>query len=183
MIRSMHYNRPAIALHWLMALLIASGFSLGFYMADLKFSPEKLKLYSYHKWIGVTLFTLAIARLAWRIRHPAPPLPASLPRWQAECAGAVHIALYLLMFAIPIAGWTYSSAAGVPTVPFGIGALQLPDLVAKNKELADTLKFLHRSLAYGLAALVSLHVAAAVGHQLVDDHNILSRMLPGGGKT
>lgn len=183
MIRSMHYNRPAIALHWLMALLIASGFSLGFYMVDLKFSPEKLKLYSYHKWIGVTVFTLAVARLAWRIKHPAPPLPPNMPRWQAALASAVHVLLYLLMFAIPFAGWLYSSAAGVPTVPFGVGALQLPDLVVKDKELADVLKFVHRSMAYALAALVSLHVAATIGHQLVDDHGILSRMLPGDRNT
>jgi len=173
------YSGIAITLHWLMALLLMCGFSLGLYMVDLKFSPQKLSLYSYHKWIGVTVFTLALARLAWRFKHPPPPLPTGLPRWQAAMAGAVHVLLYLLMLGIPLCGWLYSSAAGVPTVPFGIGALQLPDLVAKDKELADTLRFAHRSLAYTLAALVSLHLAAAIGHQLVDDHGILSRMLPG----
>ena len=52
------YTRVAISLHWLIAVVVISGFSLGFYMVDLKFSPEKLRLYSYHKWIGVSAFTL-----------------------------------------------------------------------------------------------------------------------------
>jgi cytochrome b561 len=102
-----------------------------------------------------------------------------MPRWQGALAGAVHALLYALMLAVPLTGWLYSSATGVPTVPFGVAALQLPDLLEKNKEVADLLRFVHRALNYSFAALVLAHVCAAVGHQLVDDHGILSRMLPG----
>jgi len=70
------YSRTAIALHWAIAMLIFCAFPLGIYMADLPFSPSRLKLYSYHKWLGVTVFLLALVRVAWRIRHPAPPPPA-----------------------------------------------------------------------------------------------------------
>ena len=67
----------------------------------------------------------------------------------------------------------------MPTVPFGIAALQLPDLLEKNKEVADLLRFVHRALNYSFAALVLAHAGAAVGHSMVDYHGILSRMLPG----
>ncbi len=174
---SERYSAPAIALHWLIALLMCCGFGLGLYMVELRFSPQKLTYYSYHKWIGVTVFTLAVLRLVWRFTHRPPPLPASVPAWQQAVSGATHVLLYLLMLGIPLSGWTYSSAAGVPTVPFGVSALQLPDLVGRDRDLAVSLKFVHLTLNYTLAGLVLLHVAAALKHQFVDRDGILWRML------
>ena len=173
------YSSTAITLHWLIALLLVCGFSLGLYMVSLKFSPQKLTYYSYHKWIGVTIFSLALLRILWRATHTPPPLPAALPQWQVAMSGATHLLLYLLLVAAPISGWLYSSSAGVPTVPFGIEALQLPDLVEKDRALAFTLKFVHMSITYSFGALVALHVAAALKHTLIDRDGIMSRMLPG----
>jgi len=172
------YTRTACVFHWGIALLIVCGFGLGLYMTSLKFSPLKLSLYSYHKWIGVTVFSLAVLRLLWRLTHPAPALPETTPAWQRHAAGALHMVLYALILAIPLSGWLYSSSAGVPTVPFGISALQLPDLLERNKEVADSLKFLHMTLNYSLAALVCLHVAAALKHQFFDRDGLLQRMNP-----
>jgi len=172
------YTRAAILLHWLIALLIVCGFCIGFYMTGLKFSPQKLSLYSYHKWIGVTIFTLAVLRLLWRLTHRPPPLPAGMPAWQQHAATALHGLFYLLMLVIPLTGWLYSSSAGVPTVPFGISALQLPDLLERNKEVADQLKAVHVTLNYTLAALVCLHAAAALKHQFVERDGLLARMNP-----
>ena len=86
--------------------------------------------------------------------------------------------LYLLLIAAPLSGWLYSSAAGVPTVPFGIEALQLPDLVGKDRALAFNLKFVHMSLTYSFAALVVLHVAATLKHQFVERDGLFWRMWP-----
>ena len=172
------YTRTAIILHWLLALLIVCGFALGLVMVDLPFSPAKLSFYAYHKWIGVTVFTLAAVRVLWRIGHAAPPLPRGVQAWQRQAAGATHLLLYLLVLAIPLSGWLYSSAAGVPTVPFGIAALQLPDLLQRNKEVAGALRFLHLTLNTTLATLVALHVAAALKHQFVDRDGLLNRMNP-----
>ncbi len=174
------YMLPAIALHWVIALLLLCGFALGSFMVEIKFSPQKLSFYAYHKWIGVTIFVLAAVRLAWRLTHRPPPLPAALPQWQVGAAGATHFLMYALLFATPLSGWLYSTAAGVPTVPFGVDALQLPDLVAKDKELALTLKFFHLTFIYSLAGLVLLHVGAAIMHQVVDAEGVLRRMWPGG---
>lgn len=170
------YTATAIALHWLIALGIFGTFSLGLYMHDLPLSPTKLRLYSYHKWAGVTIFLLALLRLGWRASHPPPPLPDRLPQWQRVAAHATHHLLYLSIIAIPLTGWLMSSAKGFQTVWFGV--LPLPDLLDKDKDLGDALALVHMSLNLGMAALVVVHVGAAVKHHVIDRDEVLARMLP-----
>jgi cytochrome b561 len=178
--RPARYTAVAIGLHWLIALLIFAGFALGQYMTDLALSPEKLRLYSWHKWLGVTIFGLVLVRVLWRLAHPPPALPPGMARWQRRAAAASHLLLYVLMLAIPLSGWLYSSASGVPTVLYGWW--RLPDLLARDKEWAALLKTVHVSLNNGLAALVLLHLAAAIKHQWVDRDGLLSRMWMNGSR-
>lgn len=177
------YSTPAIALHWLLALAILGSMALGWYMSGLKFSPLQLKLYNWHKWAGITILALSVLRLAWRLTHRPPALPArtlqAMPGWQRGAYHATHHLMYLLFFAVPLMGWAYSSMAGFPVVWFGV--LALPDFVAVDKEFAKVIKPIHGWLAYTLLALVALHVAAAIKHQLVDRDGLLQRMLPGRG--
>ncbi|HEX5802461.1 MAG TPA: cytochrome b [Azospira sp.] len=170
------YTRTAIGLHWLMALLILGLFGVGLYMTGLKLSPQKLQIYSWHKWAGVTVFLLALLRLGWRLGHRPPPAPAGMPRWQRVAAEGAHHLLYLLMIVIPLSGWLMSSAKGFQTVWFGV--LPLPDLLAKDKELGDLLAIVHQTLNYSLAALVVAHAGAALKHHFLDRDGVLARMLP-----
>ena len=107
------YSSTAIALHWLMAVLIVCNFCLGLYMADLEFSMTRVKLFNYHKWAGATILALAALRLLWRLTH-RPPADLPAPHWQIRAAHVTHWALYALFFAVPLVGWAYSSAAGFP---------------------------------------------------------------------
>lgn len=170
------YTGFAIALHWLIAIAIAGTFVLGMTMYDLPLSPQKLKLYSWHKWAGVTIFLCVVLRLGWRLRHRPPPPPAAMPAWQRQAAAATHWLLYLLMLAVPLSGWLMSSAKGFQTVWFGV--LPLPDLLDKNKELGELLFRIHQLLNYSMAALVALHLGAALKHHWVDRDDVLARMLP-----
>jgi cytochrome b561 len=170
------YTPTAVVLHWLIALLIVAGFCLGLSMVDLPLSPKKLKWFSWHKWIGISVFLLTVCRLAWRLGHRPPALPASIPPWQRGAAAATHVLLYLLTLVIPISGWLYSSAAGVSVVYLGL--FPLPNLVAADKPLAEELKLLHEVLNYTLLTLVLLHVAAALKHQFIERDAVLARMLP-----
>jgi len=169
------YTTPAIALHWLLALMIIVAFGVGLYMTGLPFSPQRLKLYNWHKWAGVTILALTALRLLWRLTH-RPPAPPAMPAWQRRAASASHGLMYVLFFAIPLLGWAYSSAAGFPIVWFGV--LPLPDFVPVDKDLAEALKPWHGWLAKALAALVVLHVAAALKHHYIDRDGLLSRMRP-----
>jgi cytochrome b561 len=161
-------------LHWLVALLIFVAFPLGLYMADLPLSPEKLRLFSYHKWIGVTVFMLAGLRVVWRLTHEPPPLPAGHARRQRRLTAAVHGLLYVLILVIPVSGWLMSSAEGVQTVWFGV--LPLPDLIGKDKALGEQLGELHETLNYIMLALVALHVAGALKHHFIERQPFLQRM-------
>lgn len=170
------YTRVAIGLHWVIALIIFGTFALGVYMHELPLSPTKLKLYSYHKWIGVTIFALVLFRLFWRLGHRPPPPPPSMPAWQHRAAAFTHVALYALTLAIPISGWLMSSASGFQVVYLGM--LPLPDLLAKDKALADQLKDAHQLLNISMLALVVLHIAAALKHHLLDRDDVLARIFP-----
>jgi cytochrome b561 len=173
---AVRYTRTAIALHWLLALAIVGSFGMGVYMTDLPVSPQRLKLYNWHKWAGICILSLSALRLLWRLTH-RPPADVAMPAWQQRAAHAVHGLLYLLFFAVPLAGWAYSSAAGFPVVVFGV--LPLPDFVSPDKALAEALKPLHKILAFALAALVLAHVGAALKHHFVDRDGLLDRMRPG----
>jgi cytochrome b561 len=173
------YTAPAIVLHWLLALAIVGAFGMGWYLSGLPFSPAKVKLINWHKWAGITILALSLLRLGWRLGHPAPPLGArvlaGMPPWQRSAHHGVQWGLYGLFFVVPLLGWAYSSAAGVPVVWFGVWPL--PDLMARDKELADlVLKPLHKTAAYTLAALVLLHTGAALKHHFVNRDGLLSRM-------
>jgi cytochrome b561 len=143
-------------------------------MVDLPLSPDKLRLYSYHKWIGITVLLLVAVRVSWRLSHVPPPLPASVAAWQRQASAVVHGLLYLLMIAIPLSGWLMSSAKGFQTVWFGV--LPLPDLIGKDKALGDQLAEVHKILNFTLLALVVLHVGAALQHHFIEHQPFLQRM-------
>ena len=168
-----HYTRTAVALHWSIAGLVFAALFVGWTMTDMAFSPARLKVYNYHKWIGVTVLALASARIAWRLTHQTPPL-LPMPRWQQIAAQAGHGLLYLLTLAVPLAGWIYSNAAGYPVVY--LGKLPLPNLVERDRDLAAIWVEVHGSLALLLAAVVAVHVLAALQHHFFGRDATLRRM-------
>ncbi|MES2183203.1 MAG: cytochrome b [Pseudomonadota bacterium] len=173
--QSSPYSRTAILLHWLVALLILAAFTIGLTATNLGMSPTRLRLINWHKWVGICILALTLVRLLWRSRH-SPPAAHTAPRWQMHAAALAHAGLYLLCLAMPLLGWTYSSASGFPVVVFGV--IPLPNLVAPDRDIAEVLKTAHRFTGYVLGSLVLLHVAAALKHHFVSKDGLLSRMNP-----
>ena len=174
------YTATAKLLHWILALALFAAIGMGLYMVSLSFSPQRLKLYNWHKWLGVSILALSLLRLGWRLANKPPALPAAMqarmPAWQHKAHHGTHHALYALFFLVPLLGWAYSSAAGFPIVFLGL--VPLPDWVPVSPALAETIKPLHQWSAYALAGLIVLHIAAALKHQLIDRDGLLLRMLP-----
>jgi cytochrome b561 len=172
------YNPVSIILHWILAIALITIFCFGVYMADLPFSPQRLKLFNWHKWAGISILALSALRLVWRATHAAPPLPGkiiqAMPDWQVKVHHLTHIALYALFFIVPLVGWAYTSAEGFPVVLFG--QFPLPDLIGPDKALAALIKPWHQISAYSLAVLALLHIAAALKHQWLDRDGLLQRM-------
>jgi cytochrome b561 len=171
------YTKPAVLLHWIIALLIIAAFALGLTMVDIPgLTPTKLKYFSWHKWMGVTVLGLACLRLLWRLTHAAPAYPVHMPQWQQKAAHHLHALLYVLMFAIPVSGYIYTLSAGVPVVYLGL--FPLPVFMAPDPQLKPLLKLIHYWLNMTLLAVVCLHVLAALKHQFIDRDGIFKRILP-----
>ena len=171
------YTKTAMLLHWLIALMIVSAFFLGLTMVDIPgFTPTKLKYFSWHKWLGVTVLALAAIRLLWRSANRPPAPLVSIPSWQHKVAEGVHYLLYFLMFAAPISGYLYGSAAGVPVVYLKL--VTLPALIGPDPELKAILKTVHYVLVMTMAGVVVGHALAALKHHFIDRDITLKRMLP-----
>jgi cytochrome b561 len=162
--------------HWVIVALIIAQVTLAEMADDLPNGMRKLKLLASHKSVGITILSLVILRLAWRWLNEHPPLPENLKRYEQALARFTHVALYVLLFAMPLSGWTMSSARGFPVSWFGF--FQLPDLVPKSRPLYDALLTIHHSLAWVLFVVIGLHVAGALKHHFVHKDDVLRRMLP-----
>ena len=177
-LRNTTHRWGAIAqlLHWLIVALIITQFTLATLFDDLPPSARKLALLARHKSVGITILMLAALRLAWRWTNPTPPLPDTLKPWERSLARLNHVLLYVLLFAVPLAGWTMSSARGFPVSWFGL--FTLPDLVPKNKSLYELLVTTHGALAWTLGVVAIIHMLAALKHHFVLKYDVLRRMLP-----
>lgn len=169
-----HYSRLSIALHWLMLILIAVVYATMELKGNFaKGSEPRELLKHWHFVLGLTVFALVWLRLIARWVSPVSEPDGS--RWMQVLAKLMHLALYLLMIALPLLGWLTLSAGGKP-IPF-LG-LELPALVNSNPELSKTFKELHETLAIAGYWLIGLHAAAALFHQYVLRDGTLLRMLP-----
>ncbi|SDC59420.1 cytochrome b [Paraburkholderia lycopersici] len=185
------YTRVAVLLHWLIALLILTNVVLGLTAAllpDGALSDMAIRLViDTHKSIGITVLGLAILRLLWRVTHRPPPLPSEFPGWERASAHAAHLALYVLIFAMPLTGWLHDSAwvaaASHPMSLYGlvpwprIGFITSLDPATKE-QLHNQFGALHTACSYALYGVLALHVAGALKHQWIDRHSVLRRMMP-----
>lgn len=153
-----NYDRTSRILHWLVAVLVvvqfSTGWSWGFFERG---SEPRFHLFRLHLFSGYGVLALAALRIGWRLTHAAPPLPAGMGRAAQIAARATHGLLYLLILAQPILGAVTVTALG--------------------KSLGWT-GAAHVALAYVIAGLVALHVAAALWHHFVWRDGLILRMLP-----
>jgi len=162
--------------HWVIVVLLIIQVTLAEIADDLPTGMEKLRTLARHKSVGITILALVILRLAWRSVNAHPALPGNLRPYERTLARLSHLALYVLLFALPLTGWTMSSARGFPVSWFGF--FTLPDLVPRSRPLYDALVMTHQTLAWFLFAVVALHVAGALKHHFVHKDDVLRRMLP-----
>jgi len=173
------YGAVAIALHWLMAVLLVALVVLGLYMAslpDVGFDTRKITLILYHKQLGILALTLVSLRLLWRVGNALPRLVRDLPEWQRVAARFVHLCFYAVMIALPLTGWMMSSAAGIPVSILGL--FTLPDLVAYSDRLFHLMVEIHQWLGYALILLMLVHAGAALQHHFIARDDTLRKMLP-----
>jgi cytochrome b561 len=174
---TVRYTATAIALHWLVALLLLGQFAFGLALEDIpRGTPERGYFVNLHKSIGVLIGLIIVLRVGWRLTHRAPPLPAATPGWQRRAAGFSHLALYLCMLALPLSGYLASnfSKHGIKFFNVARWAPWGPD----DKTLYAFFNQLHHLAAALLALCVAVHVLAVAKHLLIDRDGVLQRMWP-----
>ena len=178
------YTGVAIALHWIVALLIVVNIGLAWTWPNVGEDSVR-PLINNHKSIGITILALVTMRLLWRVTHRPPALDPQLSPWERRLAHVVHVLLYVVMFVMPLSGWimdsAYKDAATHPNLYFGlfewprIGWITALDPATK-KWVHDTFGAVHGLTGDAIYALVALHIAGALKHQFIDKHRELARM-------
>jgi cytochrome b561 len=179
------YSAVAILLHWASALGVLVLIGLGLTMTHAALAPlRQFQLYQWHKSVGITVLALTALRVLWRLTHRPPPHPAGMSARERRAAAAAHHLLYLLLVGLPLTGWAVVSLSpfNIPTVLYGIVPwphMPLAALVPDPGAAEAVLKRVHALGAWFLAALLAVHVAAALRHHLLLRDDVLRRMLPG----
>lgn len=167
---------PALrALHWLMAAVIVAGWVLGVRSGAFE-GPARGAAIAVHIAVASSVLVLVPLRMLLRLASGVPALPATMGGAARLAAHAVHVGLYVLMLALPMSGWLTVNSAGRPVSLMGF--IDLPTLMVKNQPLHERIESLHVALAWVLAALVVLHLLAALKHHFIDRDDVLVRMLP-----
>ena len=171
--RNEKYNSVARLLHWVIALAIIAEVAMGLGHETWKDSFAVMPI---HKATGITILALSLFRLYWRLSHKPPPLPSTVPGWQAASAAAVHWLFYFLMIAVPVTGWLLASSGKSPVQWFGL--FDIPKWpVEKGSALAEAAHEGHEIMSKLFIPLIMLHIGAALYHGLSRKDGVLRRML------
>lgn len=178
----MKYALSQRLLHWIIALMVLGTLAIGLLLGFLGFSGVKDTfgidianlLYKYHKTFGILILGLMVIRIIVKLAKGAPDYAQPLTKFEHSASKAVHGLLYLCLFAMPVLGWLGTGANGFPVEFFN---WKLPAILEKDKELGGLLMELHEIVGWTLAALIALHIGAALKHAIVKKDGILQRML------
>jgi len=173
---SIRHHHLTIALHWLTVVTILCAVSAVFMREFFEDDEMRLLLLNLHRSFGVLILLLVILRVAARYKYYVVRVGETLPRILRRLAGVTHFVLYLFLFALPITGWLFTSAAGKTVTVFGVA--NLPSLLQKNRDLAERLGDIHETLAWFFIVLITAHILAALWHHFVRKDDVLTAILP-----
>lgn len=169
------YTRTAVVLHWLIGVALLAEIAFGFLLDDIapRGTPARAVTINLHKSIGLVLLALIVLRLLWRVLHPPPPFPSSMPAPKRIAARSMHLLLYACMIAVPLTGYIGSNFSRHGVKFFG---LLLPPWGPDLPRVYAVFNTLHDASSWLFCALLAIHVLAALKHALVDRDGVFARM-------
>lgn len=168
-----HYGALSRINHWVVAALM-----IGMLLSGLALEHAPLAqalagtLRHWYKALGVVVLALGLWRVGWRLVQGFPEGGAAVPAWQAYAAKVAHWALLAAILLMPLSGVLMTLFAGRP---IAVGPLTIP-AAPEVQWLAGLARGVHAIGGTALAALVVLHVGAALKHHLIDRDGTLARM-------
>ena len=176
LLRSPRYPVTATILHWIVAAGTIALIATGLYMVGLPRNTEQRAIwFNLHKSLGILIAAFSTALIVWRLRHRPPELPSTMALWEKRAAAVNHALFYLLMVLVAATGYLTSSFSKYGPKFFG---LPLPHWGWDDPVLRSQLADWHRAGAWTFAALIGLHVLAALKHLAFDRDGVFQRMLP-----
>lgn len=172
-----------MTLHWLIALLVIGNLVGGHLVEDFEDSADQAQkaigetIVFLHMSIGVTVLALTAVRAGWRLANPPPALPGYMTKFERLAARVTHIGFYVLLFILPLSGWTMVSTALTPQPVPWFGLFILPPLILPAS-LRGLFHESHELVGWAMVALILLHVGAALKHRIFDRDDLVARMLP-----
>lgn len=173
------YDSVARAFHWLVVAMLVVQYSVALLLASILPKSAEDALIAWHFSMGSSVCVVMLARLAWRLTHPAPPPPADLSPGLQLLSRATHWTFYAGYVVLPVLGWAAASADGARVKLAGL--IPLPMLVPKDDPFGKAMQTVHPAVAITLLAVIALHVAGALYHAFVKRDGVVGRILPGRG--
>jgi cytochrome b561 len=174
-LRELHYGGPAKVMHWMIVVLLAAQYPIGWLMPDIHRGMQPGRLMNAHISVGITILAIIVFRLIWRLIHPVAP-ESSLPAWQRLSSELVHWLLYLAVLATTISGWVFASLRGWSLTYFNL--VPLPHLLIASETNLRKIDGWHQIAEWTLLVLVAVHIAAAMTHIFIYRDSVMARMLP-----
>lgn len=168
------YTATAKVFHWVVVLFVIGQFAIAWTMPEIKRGVAPVGLIGAHLSLGLLILMTAIARLTWRLTHPAPPPPERLAPSLKLLSRFTHYLLYAILIVLPFLGWANASARGWPIELFG--TLPMPQLLPTGSALGMTLGDIHKAVATVFLAAIALHVTGALYYRFILHDRTLQRM-------
>jgi cytochrome b561 len=174
------FGTVARLFHWAIALMVLVQIPAGIAMTSEPLATYADPLFVLHKGLGVVLLVFVLGRVLWRLTHRSPPFPDYMPALEQRIAHWTHVAIYALLVTMVVSGYVRTVGEEYPIEL--LDALMIPPLIPPMHDLAATMLVVHQFAVIGLVGLVAVHVAAVLGHHLIDRDATLSRMWPPWGR-
>lgn len=163
---TLRYTRPAILLHWAVAILVLLQIALGF-AADWTDRPLSDGLMDQHVRVGLLILALMILRVSWRLAHVPPPMPDAVPRWRQQGASLVYATFYILLILLPVTGYVLWAWTGPNLSFWGLGSVPILFVGGDDELWRSIAGYVHEYGGYAITAVVLTHIVAALHHQFI----------------
>ncbi len=174
---SVRYSSGQQLVHWMTVVLMFALLPVAWVVTSLKEDTPPFYFYlDIHKSLGLTIFALTIVRILARLRRPAPPYPVTWPASSRLMAKLTAFALLLMLLAMPVSGYLWTTGHGYDVAPFDL--IRFPRLAWNDRALGDAAKSFHQVGQWVVYLLIGLHLAGVVYHLVVRRDGALGRMLP-----
>ncbi len=164
-------------LHWLAAIGIFYLIYLGLEQSNMERGDAKNAVRALHGSVATVVFVLMTIRVVWRFMSQTPAHPENMPGWQRAISAIVHWGLYASVFLQLAAGMLVVGTGGRPVPFFGLFSVPLP--VSEDRGAHHFWEEVHEFTWKIIAALLIVHVIAAIYNHFVLKNDVLRRMTSG----